>query len=350
MFLFFIMSIIQSSIAKLFNRESLSVDEAEITMREIMSGAASPAQIGAFLGALRVKGETIEEIVGSAKAMRAYALRVSVNDANAIDTCGTGGDKSGTFNISTTASFVAAGAGAIVAKHGNRAASSQAGSADVLGALGVNIMLKPEQVSQCVNDIGIGFAFAPNHHPAMKHAAGPRRELGARTIFNILGPLANPAFVKHQLLGVPDPKLIDTMATVLKELGAKHVMVVCGHGNVDELITTGVNQVCELHHGSIRHYELDPQALGLTRHAQSELLGGSAELNASITRAVLDGSLSGAKLDVVLLNAGAALYVADATSNIGEGIEMARAAIANGAALRKLSQLAALSTRLGAGA
>lgn len=341
------MSIIQSSIAKLFNRESLSADEAEVTMREIMSGAASPAQIGAFLGALRVKGETIDEIVGSAKAMRAYALRVLVNHANAIDTCGTGGDKSGTFNISTTASFVAAGAGAVVAKHGNRAASSQAGSADVLGALGVNIMLKPEQVSQCVNEIGIGFAFAPNHHPAMKHAAGPRRELGTRTIFNILGPLANPAFVKHQLLGVPDPKLIDVMTTVLKELGAKHVMVVCGHGNVDELITTGVNQVCELHNGVIRRYELDPQDLGLARQPAQELLGGSAEQNASITRAVLDGSLNEAKRDVVLLNAAAALYVADVAPSLADGIALARASIANGSALAKLTGLANLSTRLG---
>jgi anthranilate phosphoribosyltransferase len=341
------MSIIQSSIAKLFNRESLSMDEAETTMREIMSGSASPAQIGAFLGALRVKGETIEEITGSARAMRAYALHVPVSAPRAIDTCGTGGDKSGTFNISTTAAFVVAGAGAIVAKHGNRAASSQAGSADVLEALGVNVKLTSEQVRLCIEKIGIGFAFAPNHHPAMKHAAGPRRELGSRTIFNILGPLANPALVKHQLLGVPDPKLIGIMATVLKALGATHVMVVCGHGNVDELITTGVNRVCELKNNQLLDYELDPAAFGFALSQLGRLLGSTAQENATITRAILSGSATPEQNDVVLFNAGAALYIADHAGSIEDGIKLAREAIAQGKALQKLDQLVALSNSFG---
>ncbi|HEY3340836.1 MAG TPA: anthranilate phosphoribosyltransferase, partial [Anaerolineae bacterium] len=253
---------IQQAIAKLFNRESLSIEEAEKTMDEIMSGTATPTQIGAYLAALQLKGETPDEIVGSARAMRAKSLRIHTQKTLLVDTCGTGGDRSGTFNISTTAAFVVAGAGASVAKHGNRAASSQSGSADVLMALGVNVTLSPEQVGQCIDEIGIGFAFAPIHHPAMKYAAGARKEIGARTIFNILGPLTNPANASCQLLGVFDPSLTEMLAQVLAGLGVTHALVVSGPEKVDELTTTGINKISELSNGIVETYELDATKLG----------------------------------------------------------------------------------------
>jgi anthranilate phosphoribosyltransferase len=336
---------IQQAIAKLFNRQSLTAEEAESTMDEIMSGVATQAQIGAYLAALRLKGETPDEIVGSARAMRAKSLRIQTQRATLVDTCGTGGDKSGTFNISTTAAFVVAGAGVPVAKHGNRAASSQSGSADVLAALGVNVSLSPEQVGQCIDDIGIGFAFAPMHHPAMKHAAGPRREIGSRTIFNILGPLTNPAGATRQLLGVYDPALTELMATVLCDLGAEHALVVSGADKVDELTTTGVSKVTELRHGQVRTYELDAESLGFRRTTLDDLGGGTPEFNASITRSILEDNTITARRDIVVLNAGAALYAAGAADDLQTGIEMAHDSLRSGNAMQKLNALVEMSNR-----
>ena len=339
---------IQQSIAKLFNRQSLTADEAEATMNEIMSGMATPTQIGAYLAALRLKGETQDEIVGSARAMREKSLRIQTQQALLVDTCGTGGDKSGTFNISTTAAFVVAGAGVAVAKHGNRAATSQSGSADVLVALGVNVALTPDQVGQCIDDIGIGFAFALVHHPAMKHAAGARKEIGARTIFNILGPLTNPAGATCQLLGVFDPALTEMMATVLADLGAEHVLVVSGTRNIDELTTIGPNKVSELRNGKVTTYELDATQFGLERTTLDDLGGGTPEFNASISRSILQNKATQARHDVVVLNAGAALYAAEAAGDLREGVAMARESIASGRAFAKLESLTALTTKLAA--
>jgi anthranilate phosphoribosyltransferase len=339
---------IQQAIAKLFNRESLSAEEAEKAMDEIMSGLATPTQIGAYLAALRIKGETPDEIVGSARAMRAKSLRIHTQHTQLVDIVGTGGDRSGTFNISTTSAFVVAGAGVPVAKHGNRAASSQSGSADVLAALGVNVTLTPEQVGRCIDEIGIGFAFAQVHHPAMKHAAGPRREIGARTIFNILGPLTNPANANHFLLGVFDPALTEMIAEVLGGLGVQHALVVSSLDKVDELTTTGVNKISELCDGQVHTYTLDAAQLGLARATLSDLGGGSPEFNAGITRSILENKATPARHNVVLLNAGAALYAAGAANDIHAGVEMAQDSIRSGKALHKLNDLADMSRRFGA--
>lgn len=334
---------IQQAIGKLFNRQSLSAEEAELVMDEIMSGQATPTQIGAYLAALRLKGETPAEIVGSARAMRAKSLRIRTQQSLLVDTCGTGGDRSGTFNISTTAAFVVAGAGMAVAKHGNRAATSQSGSADVLVALGVNVALTPEQVGQCIDEIGIGFAFAPAHHPAMKHAAGPRREIGARTIFNILGPLTNPAGATRQLLGVFDPALTEMMAAVLGDLGAEHALVVSGAENVDELTTTGINKISEWRNGVVTTYHLDAMEFGMARVTLDDLGGGTPEFNAAITRSILQNEATSARHDVVVLNAGAALYAADVASDMVTGVAMARESITSGSAMRKLNLLVQMS-------
>jgi anthranilate phosphoribosyltransferase len=339
---------IQQAIAKLFNRQSLTAEEAESAMDEIMTGAATPSQIGAYLAALRIKGETSDEIVGSARAMRAKSLRIHTQQTLLVDTCGTGGDRSGTFNISTTAAFVVAGAGVAVAKHGNRAATSQSGSADVLVALGVNVSLTPEQVGQCIDDIGIGFAFALLHHPAMKHAAGPRREIGARTIFNILGPLTNPAGATCQLLGVFDPALTEMMAAVLCDLGSDHALVVSGPEKVDELTTTGINKVSEVRKCSVHTYELDAANFGMERTTLDELGGGTPEFNATITRSILENKASPARHNVVVLNAGAAVYAAGAANDIRTGIEMAQDSIRSGKALKKLDRLVEITARFAA--
>ncbi len=334
---------IQTLIAKLFEHKSLTLDEAYEAMDTIFSGNATPAQIGAYLAALRMKGETADEIAGSAKAMRAKALHVPVKSDRIVDVVGTGGDRSGTFNISTTAAFVVAGAGAPVAKHGNRAASSQSGSADVLAALGVKVDLHPEQVGRCIDEIGIGFMFAQTHHPAMKHAAGPRRELGARTIFNILGPLTNPAGAMRQLLGVYTSGLTGLIAETLRELESNHVLVVNGAGSVDELVLDGVNKVSELNNDAITHYEFSAQHYGLAHAGVDALGGGTPEFNAAITRSVLEDAATPARRDVVLLNAGAALYAADVAADIGSGIALARESIRSGQALAKLEALIRLS-------
>lgn len=325
----------------------LQTDEAEAVMHQIMSGQATEAQIGAYLMGLRMKGETHEEILGSARAMRANAVRVPTRfNGDLLDTCGTGGDKSGTFNISTTVAFVAAAAGLRIAKHGNRAATSRCGSADVLAELGVNLDLTPEQVGHCIDTIGIGFLFAPKLHPAMKHAIGPRRQVGVRTIFNILGPLTNPAGAQRQLMGVFAPDLTDFLAHVLGALGSKKAIVVCGYGGLDELTTTGPNRVSIYENGAVETMDLDPFDYDLKPAHISELLGGDPPENARILRGVLSGEVDGAKHDVVVLNAGAALVAGGLCADFRDGIALARQTIDSGAALNKLEELIALTQEL----
>jgi anthranilate phosphoribosyltransferase len=330
-------------IQKVMERKSLTAGEAEEAMQIIMSGSATPAQIGGYLVALRMKGETVEEITGSARAMRAHASRVPfhVNGKPLLDTAGTGGDGKHTFNISTAAAFVIAGAGYQVAKHGNRAASSRCGSADVLSALGVNIDLSPEQVAECLQQVGIGFLFAPRFHPAMKHAIGPRRELGQRTIFNILGPLTNPAGATHQLIGVYDPGLTQPMAEVLGELGGQAAFVIHGYGGLDELTTSGPNRVSHLRHGKVRSFELSADKLGLRPASNEDLLGGEPEMNAAILRRILNGEDRSPRRDVVLLNAAAA--IAAESGDLTTGLQEADQALDRGAAIEKLDALAAFS-------
>ncbi|MCY4022731.1 MAG: anthranilate phosphoribosyltransferase [Anaerolineaceae bacterium] len=341
---------IQQAIEGLVAGRDLQADEAQAVMNQIMTGEASDAQIGGYLTALRIKGETRDEIVGSARAMRANATQVptGLDGAELLDTCGTGGDGSGTFNISTTVAFVAAGAGVKVAKHGNRAASSLSGSADVLAALGVNLDLSPEQVGRCVEEVGIGFLYAIHLHPAMRHAIGPRRELKLRTIFNILGPLTNPAGARRQLMGVFAAELTETLAEVLGALGALSAIVVNGAGGLDELTTTGPSRVSHWREGSVTTTVLDATEFGLERAELAQLKGGDASHNAAILRAVLDGSEQGPKRDIVLLNAGAALLAAGSVADMGQGIELARETIDGGAALAKLDGLIAASQALAA--
>ena len=335
---------IQRAIDLLSRFGHLQDDEAEAVMNQIMTGGATDAQIGAYLMALRMKGETPDEITGSARAMRANAEHVPTQfGSDLLDTCGTGGDKSGTFNISTTVAFVAAGAGVRVAKHGNRAASSKCGSADVLGELGVNLDLTPEQVGQCINEVGIGFLFAPKLHPAMKHAIGPRRQMGVRTIFNILGPLTNPAGAQRQLMGIFTSDLTDMIAHVLGNLGSKSAMVVSGYGGLDELTTTGPNHVSHYKDGAVRTYEFDPRDYGFPGANIADLLGDDAPHNATILSNILSGELRDAKRDVVVLNAGAALLAAGVVDELGAGIQRAVEIIDSGAALAKLEALVAYS-------
>ena len=333
-------------IAKVMKFENLSPDEAEAAMGIIMTGQATPAQIGGYLVGLRMKGETIEEVTGSARAMRAYANRVVLPASGEvlIDTAGTGGDGAHTFNISTAAAFVIAGAGRRVAKHGNRAASSQCGSADVLAALGVNLDLNPEQVAACIEEVGIGFMFAPKFHPAMKHAIGPRRELGQRTIFNLLGPLTNPAGATHQLIGVYDPELTEPMASVLGELGGEAAYVVHGYGGLDELTTAGPNRVSHLINGRVENFELDAAQYGLRRVENGDLRGGQAEENAAILRGLLSGQDTSPRRDVVLLNSAAALAVQN--GDFPAALAAADESLRSGAALDRLERMVAFSQQV----
>lgn len=336
---------IKTAINKVMSGEALSFAEAEEVMSQIMAGEATPSQIGAYLMALRMKGETVEEITGSARAMRRAAVQVkpATPPEQLVDVVGTGGDGVGTFNISTTTAFVVAGAGQKVAKHGNRAASSKSGSADVLAALGVNLDLTPEQVADAIDEVGIGFLFAVKHHPAMKHAIGPRRELGVRTVFNILGPLTNPANAKSLAVGVYDGRLTEPLAKVLGELGNKSAFVYHGHGGLDELTTTGPNQVSRLKNGQVTTETLDPEELGFAKARIEELLGGTAEENAEITKAILSGRQTGACRDVVLLNAAAALVAAGKADSLAMGIKLAGESIDSGAALNVLQRFAAFT-------
>ena len=333
---------IQTAISHLIQYNDLTEDEAYQVMTAIMSGDCTPAQIGGYLVGLAAKGETIAEITGSARAMREHAIAVHhAIEGQLVDTCGTGGDHSGTFNISTTVAFVVAGAGVPVAKHGNRSITSKSGSADVLKALGVNLDLSPEQVGECIDEIGIGFLYAIHHHPAMKHAIGPRRELGVRTIFNILGPLTNPASATHQVIGVFDPSLTHDLAEVLGQLGTRAAFVVHGADGLDELSTTGVNRVSHLRLGEVTTFELDPLDLGIPRAHISDLMGGSPAENAATLRAILGGEDTGPKRDVVILNAAAALCTED--GDWARGLARAQGSIDSGAALARLDALIAHS-------
>ncbi|MEE8471027.1 MAG: anthranilate phosphoribosyltransferase [Dehalococcoidia bacterium] len=333
---------IKEALNKIVSGGDLTMAEAKEVMREIMQGQATQAQIGAFLTALRMKGETANEIAGCAQAMRENAIEVKPKQDVLVDTCGTGGDGSGTFNISTTVAFVAVGAGLAVAKHGNRSVSSRCGSADLLQALGVNLELSAEQVARCIDEVGIGFLFAPLLHPAMKHALGPRKEIGLRTIFNILGPLCNPAQAKRQLLGVYDSNLTELMAEVLRALGTEHAFVVHGAHGLDELSITGPNKVSRLHDGHIETYYLDPQELGLRQANVSDLAGGTTEDNVAITKGVLKGE-QGPRRDIVLLNAAAVIVAGGKAASFDDGLTLAAEAIDSGDAMRKLEQLVEFS-------
>lgn len=330
-------------IAKAINSQNLSAEEAEAAMTVIMTGQATPAQVGAYLVALRMKGETIEEITGSVRAMRAVAVKVPVTDRTrpVYDIVGTGGDGAHTFNISTAAAFVVAGTGRRIAKHGNRAASSQCGSADVLGALGLNLDMTPLQVGQAIDEIGIGFMFAPKFHPAMKHAIGPRKEIGQRTIFNLLGPLTNPAGVEIQLTGVYSPALTEPIAHVLASLGSRAALVIHGAGGTDELNPCGKNKISHLKDGLVKNYELDPATYGMPIATIADLHGGTPDEAANMMRLLLSGNLKDARRNAVLLNA-AATIAAD-SNDFESALSESRHSIDSGAAQKMMNDLVEFS-------
>jgi len=330
---------------RLTRRENLSRDEAMGLMGSIMSGELGDAQIAAILVALRMKGETVEEIAGFVSAMRERAVRVTPKRDGLVDTCGTGGDARHTFNISTATALLAAAMSIPVAKHGNRAISSKCGSADVLEALGINITLPPESVAELIDEVGIGFLFAPNHHPAMKHAAGARKQLGIRTVFNLLGPMTNPAGVKRQLIGVFDPELTEVVCRVLHTLGSEKAFVVHGLDGTDEVSIAGETIVSALEGGEIRTFRFTPEEAGLDRSDISELAGGSADDNAVFITGVLSGE-GGARTDAVLLNAGFVAVLADRAPDVRGGVRLAREAIESGAAMELLDRLRDASNAL----
>jgi anthranilate phosphoribosyltransferase len=330
--------VIQDALSRLLDGHSLTRGEAREAMDEVMRGEATPAQIGGFLVALRAKGESVDEITGFAEAMHGHVLPVSPNRPDLIDTVGTGGDGSRTFNISTAAGLVAAGAGAGVAKHGNRAMSSATGSADVLEALGFELEQPPDRIARSIDELGFGFMFAQAHHPAMRHAAPVRRELGTRTVFNVLGPLTNPAGARSGVFGVFSPELVSTYAGALSQLGARHAFVVHGAGGIDELSPAGPNLVCEVVDGSVRSLMLDPLELGIKPCFPAELAGGSAGENADAIRSILAGC-QGAKSDAVILNAAAAIVAAGLGDDLRDGLAMARQAIESGDAGTRLEEL-----------
>jgi len=331
---------IREAISTIVAGHSLDASAASSVMQEIMEGEATPAQVAAFVVGLRMKGETPDEITGLAATMRARC--VHIDPAAELDTCGTGGDSSHSFNISTAVAFVAAAAGVRVAKHGNRAMSSRCGSADVLESLGVRLDLQPHDVEGCIRQVGIGFLFAPVFHPAMKHAAGPRREIGVRTVFNILGQLCNPAGAPAQLLGVAEPALVERMAGVLQRLGCRRAMVVHGEDGLDEVTLSGRTLVCELRDGQLRQYTLAPDDFGLSPVSAERLVGGSSEENAKLLCDVLAGT-PGPHLDVVSANAAAALYVADVAASVKEGVALAGEVLKSRQALERLEQLVRFS-------
>ncbi|MGM0403900.1 MAG: anthranilate phosphoribosyltransferase [Thermodesulfobacteriota bacterium] len=332
------MSKFKDSLFKIYNRTDLTEAEMSAVISEVFSGGLADAQIGAFMGALTTKGETFEELAGAARAMRKKAVRIETAGTDVIDTCGTGGDGSNTFNISTTTAFVVAGCGVTVAKHGNRSVSSQCGSADLLEALGVKIDIDPEIVEEAIAEIGIGFMFAPRFHGAMKYAAKARKDIGLRSIFNMLGPLTNPAAANCQLLGVYAPQLTEMFAAALKLLGTKRAMVVHGHDGLDEISVCAPTRVSEVKDNRISTYDISPETFFGQRDAQEEITGGDPGTNAEITRAVLSGK-KGARRDVVLINSGAALVIAGRAEGIKTGIKMAKDAIDSGAAKDKLEAL-----------
>jgi anthranilate phosphoribosyltransferase len=332
------------ALSELLERRDLSEEGAAAAMAEIMQGAATPAQVAGFVVALRAKGETPEEVSGLVRTMREFAGRVPVT-GELLDTCGTGGDRAGTFNVSTAAAFVCAGAGVRVAKHGNRAASSRCGSADVLETLGVRIDLPPDKVASCIEEVGMGFCFAPVFHPAMRHAAAPRRELGVATVFNFLGPLTNPAGVTRQALGVSEVRMLEVMVATLHRFGSVHVVAFHGYGGLDELSTAGPNQVVELISGKIRRAVVNPAELGLEPAPGEAIRGGTAQANAATIRSVLGGE-RGPRRDIVLLNAAAGLVAAGRASDLNEGLVGAAEAIDSGAAASSLERLVEVSRSL----
>jgi anthranilate phosphoribosyltransferase len=329
---------IDAAIAALVDGRDLLPEEAHAAMMQVMGGEATPAQIGGFLIGLRMKGETVEEITGCARAMRAHVTPARPQHHPLVDTAGTGGDGAHTFNISTSAALVAAAAGAHVAKHGNRAVSSRSGSADVLEALGVRIDLAPQDVADCVDQVGFGFMFAQAHHPAMRHAGPVRRELGVRTVFNVLGPLTNPAGATRQVVGVYAPELVEPIARVLAALGTEHALVAHGFGGLDELTPTGENIVAEVRDGEVAQSTVDPREFGAGPGSPADLSGGDAHANAAIIRTVFDGE-TGPRRDAVILNAGAALYVAGISESLERGVYDARDAIDDGRAAATLDRL-----------
>jgi anthranilate phosphoribosyltransferase len=335
---------IQDATETLVNGQSLTADQAAAAMDEIMSGQATPAQFGAFVTALRMKGETVGEVAGMARVMREKSVHVEF-EGPLLDTCGTGGDGAGTFNISTTVGLVAAGAGITVAKHGNRAMSGACGSADVLDALGVNIDLSPEGVSRCLEDAGFGFMFAQRYHPSMRFAAGPRREIGIRTVFNILGPLTNPAGAAHQVIGVADPNVGEKMALVLSNLGSTHAIIVHGSDGLDEVTPGGETRFWEMKDGEVTTGTITPEQLGFERASPDTLRISSPEESAGMVRAVLNGAPGPAR-DVVLMNAAVALLAADRVASLQDGVAMAARSIDSGAANQSLEKLAAISQEL----
>ena len=333
---------IQDALARLLDGEDLSRAESRDVMGSIMAGEATPAQIGGFLVALRLKGETPAEIAGAAEAMRSHAIMVRPKRDDLVDTAGTGGDGGKTFNISTAAALVAAAAGAGVAKHGNRSVSSQSGSADVLEALGFELDLTPERIADSIDTLGFGFMFAPVHHPAMKHAGPVRRELAARTVFNVLGPLTNPAGARAQVVGVYSPHLVPVIADVLAQLDARRAFVVHGAGGIDELSPAGPNLVCEVVDGSVTRREIDPLELGIPRCDPAELRGGDATANAARIREVFNGGNGGTR-SAILLNAAGAIAAGGGADDLREGLELAREALESGAAAARLDELIAFS-------
>ncbi len=340
---------IKDAIRTIVDGGMLSASEASAAMDQIMTGAVTPAQIGALATALRMRGESVEEIAGFASAMREHALRVEVDETAGplVDTCGTGGDASGTFNISTTASFIIAGAGVSVAKHGNRSITSKCGSADLLEGLGVAIELSPGAVARCVGEAGIGFMYAPSFHPAMRFVGPTRREIGIRTVFNILGPLTNPARARHQLIGVGHPGIADKLARALALLGSDHAVLVHAEEGLDELGLAGPSQVTEFDSrgGEVRSYTISPAEVGLTEAPPGSLVGGDVAENVRITLGILSGE-NGPRRDAALLNAGAGIYAANAAGSIAEGVALARAAVDDGRAMQRLEHLIALTGQL----
>ncbi len=333
---------LQSALRRIVDGHSLSEEEMRTTMQLIMTGQATQAQIGGFLMGLRMKGETVDEITGAARVMRELATPVQLEVPYLVDTCGTGGDGANTFNISTTAAFVVAAAGGHVAKHGNRAVSSASGSADVLEKAGVRLELTPEQVARCVKHLGVGFMFAPMHHSAMKHTALPRREMGIRTLFNLLGPLTNPAGAKRQVMGVFDRRWLRPLAEVLQRLGSEHVMIVHAADRLDEISIQGETHVAELKDGSIREYSITPEQFGLTRAPLTAIAAPSVEASLAIVKAVL-AKEAGPARDIVALNAGAAIYVAGLATSLENGVKMAFDAIDSGLAGEKLKDLSSFT-------
>ena len=333
---------IQQALQQLLDKRDLTRNEAREVMDGVMRGEATPGQIGGFLIALRLKGETADEIAGCAEAMRAHVLPVRPSRADLVDTAGTGGDGAHTLNISTAAALVAAAAGAAVAKHGNRAVSSASGSADVLEALGFDLEQAPERIAQSIDELGFGFMFAPTHHPAMRHAAPVRRELATRTVFNVLGPLTNPAGARAQVVGVYAPELVGTLADVLSRLGARRAFVVHGAAGIDELSPAGPNLVGEVVDGDVRMREIDPLELGVPRCAPEELTGGSPAENAAAIRAIFEGA-DGGRRDAILLNAAGAIAAGGHAKDLGDGLGYAREALGSGAAATRLAELVAFS-------